>query len=441
MRIAVVGAGVAGVAAAHALSTQGHRVTVYECRNVVCGESSFGLAGLAAPSLLVPGAFSAIEQLHEAGWWRLGREAQVQPRFEGTSWRWLWRARRSLHPSLQPQWRLAARSLAMLGVQQLRKVASVHGMAYERSGGHLVLLRDAKAAARAEAMVEELGSQGVAAHWLSPAECLQREPGLSPHSRIVGGLHLPTEEQGNCRQFTQLLKDACERQGVVFQFSTQVSAITPGPNPRVTAIRLPGESELGASRSPHSTLPRASSSAERMEESHDAVVLCTGAQGAALLEPLGISLPLIPLHGYSVTATVRDPDRAPVSAVTFAAEGLTISRLGQRVRVSGGIELGTAADKQNDARVRSLYRALEERFPGAGDSRQTQVWKGSSPTLADGLPAIGDSGVPGVWLSLGLGAHGWAWSLGGAQLLADLIGGRQPALSHAPYEPRRLALR
>jgi D-amino-acid dehydrogenase len=48
--------------------------------------------------------------------------------------------------------------------------------------------------------------------------------------------------------------------------------------------------------------------------------------------------------------------------------------------------------------------------------------------LADGPPVLGGSGRPGVWLNLGHGSSGWALSAGSARALADLMGGRTPAI-------------
>ncbi len=52
MRIAVIGAGIVGVASAHALARAGHEVTVIERRGSVATEGSFANAGLLSPTLV-----------------------------------------------------------------------------------------------------------------------------------------------------------------------------------------------------------------------------------------------------------------------------------------------------------------------------------------------------------------------------------------------------
>jgi D-amino-acid dehydrogenase len=57
--------------------------------------------------------------------------------------------------------------------------------------------------------------------------------------------------------------------------------------------------------------------------------------------------------------------------------------------------------------------------------------------LPDGPPAIGPSGVPGVWLNTGHGSSGWALACGSARLLAHLMAGRDPGVDPAAFSPRR----
>jgi D-amino-acid dehydrogenase len=59
---------------------------------------------------------------------------------------------------------------------------------------------------------------------------------------------------------------------------------------------------------------------------------------------------------------------------------------------------------------------------------QAQIWKGSRPTLPEGVPLLGASGLPGVFLNLGHGDHGWTLACGSARVVADLVAGRAPAV-------------
>jgi D-amino-acid dehydrogenase len=158
----------------------------------------------------------------------------------------------------------------------------------------------------------------------------------------------------------------------------------------------------------------------------------------SLLRGIGIRLPLLPVHGYSLSATIKEPLNAPRSAVMDEHYKVAISRLGNRVRVAGGAEIGGRPDVKNAASLRTLYKVLQDWFPGATSTRNgVQEWKGARPMLPDGLPIVSASGKTGVWLNLG---HGWALSCGSARGLADAIAGKSPEIDLQGFALTRLTL-
>ena len=171
----------------------------------------------------------------------------------------------------------------------------------------------------------------------------------------------------------------------------------------------------------------------------DAVVVCAGAEANTLLRPLGLKLPLAAVHGCSVTAPLRHIDGhdrpGPRAALMDEHYEVAMSRLGQRVRVSGIAQLGTPLSRIDAAPLRTLYRVLDDWFPGAAVVREAQHWKGARPMLPDGPPVLGASGAPGVWLNLGHGSSGWAMACGSARVLAEQLAGRE-----APLDVTRLGM-
>ena len=143
-----------------------------------------------------------------------------------------------------------------------------------------------------------------------------------------------------------------------------------------------------------------------------------------MLRPLGLHIPLAAVHGYSVSAHIREPLNAPRSALMDERYKVAISRLGNRVRVAGSAEIGGRFEAKRASSLQTLYKVLHDWFPGAAlMSSGVQEWKGARPMLPDGPPVIGASGIPGVWLNLGHGSSGWALSCGSARALADLMAG------------------
>ncbi|HEU5293667.1 MAG TPA: FAD-dependent oxidoreductase, partial [Burkholderiaceae bacterium] len=167
-------------------------------------------------------------------------------------------------------------------------------------------------------------------------------------------------------------------------------------------------------------------------EQFDAVVVCAAMASRALLAPLKLRLPLAAVHGYSITAPLRDTTEhgevGPRSTLIDERYKVALTRLGKRVRVAGGAELGGTLDGSNNAALATLYKVLDDWFPGCAVQAQVQTWKGARPMLPDGPPVIGASGVPGVWLNLGHGSSGWALACGSARVLADMMSERPPAI-------------
>lgn len=159
----------------------------------------------------------------------------------------------------------------------------------------------------------------------------------------------------------------------------------------------------------------------------DAIVLCAGTASASLLPALGIQMPLAAVHGYSVSAPLREALHAPQTSVVDVAQQFTITRLGQRLRIAGGAELGSPSAEHHHPTLQRLYRTLNHWFPGGAQlSSSPQIWRGARTMLPDGAPVLGASGLPGLWLNTGHGAGGWALACGSARAVSDLIAQRTP---------------
>lgn len=434
MRIAVIGAGIVGVTSAYELAADGHEVTVFERRGSVAAESSFANAGVIAPGYVTPWAspgmpwhvMSHLFQRHAP----VRLSARVGPSTLGWMWRW-WRACR---PAAYRSNRARLQRLATYSKQRLHKLTHALQLDYERTEGYLVLLRSGRDAERAQGGLALLNEAGMRYQFLDAAECRKIEPGLSTDAPLHAGIHLPQDEVGNCRQFALLLRTEAERLGAKFCFHTNVQHLQPGHKPALTKVYSPMEESTWVSAdagrldsTPTDVLPF-----EPETETFDAVVICAAVHSTLLLRPHGLKLPLTPVYGYSVTAPLRrldvHPDIGPRSAVMDERYKVAVSRFGSRLRVAGSAEIGGQPERHHKAALDTLYKVLNDWFPGAAHMSQAQVWKGARPMLPDGPPLLGASGLPGVWLNLGHGSSGWALACGSARVVADAISSRVPAI-------------
>lgn len=419
MQVAIIGAGIVGVTTAYELAVQGHEVTVFERRSSVAAETSFANAGILAPGYVTPWAAPGMP-------WKvlshlLARDTPVRIQALGALRQlpWLWRWWRACRPRVHTANRTAMQGLAHFSRDRLQELTRTLNLEYEQASGYMVLVRterELKASQRGLALLKELG---VAHAVIDARRVLELEPALNPGATLHAAIHLPQDGLGNCRHFAHLLKAEAQKLGARYRFDTAIQKLTPGPRPQVMTS---GQESL----------------------SFDAVVVCAGVQANALLRQVGLKLPLAAVHGYSVTAPVRHVDGhaplGPRAALMDERYKVAISRLGHRIRVAGSAEVGGRDGNMNLATLRTLYRVLDEWFPGSTMTREAQHWKGARPMLPDGPPVLGPSGAPGVWLNLGHGSSGWALSCGSARVLAECIGGRPSPIDISRLGLQRLGL-
>jgi D-amino-acid dehydrogenase len=411
LKVAVIGAGIVGVTTAYELASDGHAVTVFERRNAAAEETSFANAGVVAPGYVTPWAAPGMpaKVLRHL----LSRHAPVRVSWPlaGAELRWMWQWWQACKLDTYLANRARLQRLAFYSRERMDWLTDSLQLEYDRSPGYLVLLRSERDARLVQPGLQVLREAGVSFHEIDAATARAVEPALNPDTGFHGAVHLPEDGAGNCRQFALLLKDAARAAGARFEFGTVVQALDPAAP---TVLRA----------GPEGTAPA--------ERRFDAVVVCSGMDSVGLLRPLGLRVPLAAVHGYSISAPIREPLNAPRSALMDERYKVAITRLGQRVRVAGSAEIGGSLARRGAAPLRTLYKVLHDWFPGAAQLSNTgaavQEWKGARPMLPDGPPVLGASGIPGVWVNLGHGSSGWALACGSARVVADLMSGHAPLL-------------
>ncbi|HJV72405.1 MAG TPA: FAD-dependent oxidoreductase [Ideonella sp.] len=431
MHIAVIGAGLAGVTTAYELARDGHEVTVFERRGGIAAEGSFAPACVVAPGLwLAHAAVGAAPGLDP-----LAARARDLP--------WRYRRWRAVRHGAQTDRLKCMADLAQFNLDRLQALTAAHQLEYERHTGVMALLHTARHAKHARVLLDEHAGLALPVRWLTAEQARAVEPALNPALPLEGALHWPAGETANGRQFAHALKGVAQQLGARFQFQLEVEAIAAasGPGPQVE-LHVARRHELGDSAlAPHgtgdTTVP------DDAMPDFDAAVLCSAEAVAHLLGNRIASPHFIPGHQHSVTAPLREPAEAgeafaPLGAVLDPASRVTVSRMGERVRAAGGAAYGAPPVRANEAALRHLYRALESCFPGAARTAKALPWVGRQSSSADGLPVVGASGLPGVWLHCGHGASSWAWAAASARLLADQIAGKPALLDTALLAPDRL---
>lgn len=423
MKVAIVGAGIIGVTTAYELAADGHEVTVFERHGAAALETSFANAGVVAPGYVTPWAAPGMPG--KVARYLFSRHAPVRVVWPiaAHELRWMMRWRSACQLDTYVANRARLQRLAFYSRQRLHQLVEDLQLEYDRSTGYMVLLRSEKDRKLVQPGLQVLRDAGVKFQEVDAAQARLLEPALNPDTAFAGAIHLPEDEVGNCRQFALLLKNQAQALGVRFEFNAAVAPLDPAAP---TALRV----TIGEDAAP-------------LVQRFDAVVVCGGVASAALLRPVGLRIPLAAVHGYSISAPIREPLNAPRSGLMDERYKVAISRLGNRVRVAGSAELGGDPGYKRPAAIQTLYKVLHDWFPGAAQIANTgsavQEWKGARPMLPDGPPLLGATGVPGVWINIGHGSSGWALSCGSARAVADLMSARPAEVDLEGLGVERLA--
>jgi len=237
------------------------------------------------------------------------------------------------------------------------------------------------------------------------AECLALEPALrhTQHA-IAGGVYTPDDESGDAHKFTVELARLAADKGVRFATGQTIVGLDAADG-EVRAVRL----ENGAANA-------------------DAYVVALGSYSPLLLRPLGLSIPVYPLKGYSITLPLSPADEAaaPSVSLTDEAHKIVISRLGNRLRAAGTAELTGYDRSVNEVRCAAIVQRVRELFPRLGAANAVEKWAGLRPATPNNVPLIGRTRLRNLYLNTGHGTLGWTLACGSGRALADLVSGRQP---------------
>lgn len=404
MRVVVVGAGIIGVTTAYYLQRAGCEVVVIERRNGVAQETSFANAGVMAPSYVAPWAQPGMAGKVLAYLFRAEAPIVLRPSLDPALWRWL--ARWLAECSLQRFKRNKARMqrIAFYSQASLRELRGELELDYEQTTGYLQLFRSDLEVERSATTQSMLAEMGVRHALLSAAEARAVEPALHEATMLAGALHLPDDETGNCAYFAHQLKDIALAAGVDFRFGETVRALDVSDGAFKRVITDAGEHRA------------------------EACVIAGGVDSRALLAPLGIRIPLMPIVGYSASTTITALDHAPATGVMDETYKVAVTRMGKRLRIAGTAEIGTREPKLRERPLATLLKVARDWFPGAASYANSQFWVGARPMLPDGPPLLGATPTAGMYLNIGHGSTGWVMACGSARVVADIVTGRTPEI-------------
>ena len=406
MRVAVLGSGVIGTSIAYYAARAGHEVTVVDRQPGPAQETSFANAGEVSPGYSAPWAGPGVPV--KAIKWMLMKHSPlvIWPLLDPALWRF---GLRMLANCTERAYRLNKSRMVPIAEYSrdcLKTLRAETGIAYdEREQGTLQLFRTQKQLDSTSADIEILRRFGVPFEVLDRDGCIRHEPALARvREKFVGGLRLPGDETGDCFLFTQRLAQMATALGVEFRYGTPIARLA-ATGGRIDIVATSSGAVVA-----------------------DAYVLALGSYSPLLARPLGLSLPVYPVKGYSITVPITDSAGAPESTVMDETHKVAVTRLGDRIRVGGTAELAGYSLVLREARRATLEHVVTDLFPAGGDVARAEFWTGLRPMTPDGTPIVGPTRYPNLYLATGHGTLGWTMAAGTGRALADLISGRKPEI-------------
>lgn len=417
MKIIILGAGVVGVTTAYFLAKSGHEVTVIDRGEESARECSFANGGQLSYCHSEPWASPAV--LPKIVKWLGKKDAPLIFRLRFDPAMFAWGIKFLMHCTTRKNLEGTANvlRLALFSREMLREVAGAENIEYNYLGKGILHIfksqHDLDDAITHAKFQEPLGAPFAI---LSKAEAIAMEPALATTSQeIVGALHFPLDESGDIFDFTvKLSKILQEKYGVAFHYNTNILSLAYDGN-KITSVRT-----------------------DKGNYEADKYVISLGAYSTRALKSVGISAPIYPMKGYSISIPIAEDSNAPFVSITDQSHKIVYSRLGNILRVAGTAEFAGYNHDIREERIEPIKNAAQALFPQAGDFTNIGKWACLRPSTPDGAPLIGQAIFENLLINTGHGTLGWTLSFGSAKIIQELAEGRKSPIDMAGLDLKRI---
>lgn len=412
--VGVVGAGMVGLSTAWFLQERGVQVTVLDRSHPGAG-ASWGNAGWLTPELTTPLPHPAVLASGLRAVFASSSPVYVPP--SGNPRLLAFLASFARH-STRRKWEAAMHDFAPMNLRALE--------AFERlaEGGVEATTFEAdpflacyRTVAERDAMLGELEQlrsvgQDVKVDIVDREELHRAEPTLS--AEIVAAIRLHGQRYLNPPKFVDSLANAVhDRLGTIVEGS-EVKDVQADQD-HVTVVDTDG-----------------------VARDFDAVVLANGAWLSGLARKFGVRKLVQAGRGYSFSVK---GERLPTGPVYFPTQRVACTPLqtsaGRRLRIAGMMEFRAPDAPLDPRRVDAIVDTVRPLLPGVDFDHRQDEWVGSRPCTADGLPLVGGTKSPRVFVAGGHGMWGIAWGPLTGELLAHrIVTGYTPA-PMTPFDPLR----
>ena len=163
----------------------------------------------------------------------------------------------------------------------------------------------------------------------------------------------------------------------------------------------------------------------------DNILVCAGAKSPIILGTANINLDVKPAKGYSVTTEIQGLKELLPLPVLDDSMNIVFTPLGNRLRMVSTAEFAGYDNSIDKKRIEMMLESLNKILPrvfSRVNKDNILPWTGHRPMSCDGKPFIGESKIKGLYVNCGQGPLGWTLAMGSANLIADIITRKKPAI-------------
>jgi D-amino-acid dehydrogenase len=414
MKATVIGGGIIGLSTALYLNRSGWEVTVLD-KGDFSDNCSYGNCGYICPSHFIPLATPGIVKQGLKWMWNSRSPFYVQPRLDWNLISWGMKFMRSATPAHVRDAAVPLRDIALLSKKEYESWLSLPGFdfAYQQKG-LLEIFQTPAGAEHARHTVEKAHALGLSDTRLLNYDELQA---LEPQTRIqaLGAILFNCDAHCYPNKLMANLIGYLRKQGVALVADQEVTGFETN-NGKISKVIT---ATAGYDQ--------------------DEVIMATGSWGRQTAKLAGINLPLMPGRGYSVTLE-NSPYRLNYPAVMIEGRAAVTPMDGNKIRFGGTMEITSHRTPPRMNRVQGILDAVRRYYPefDVPLPPKEKIWYGYRPCSADGLPYIGRlKKYNNLTLATGHSMLGLSLGAGTGKLVEEVVSGRQPSLSMAPFHPGR----
>lgn len=409
--VAVVGAGIVGIAAAHYLHKAGFQVTVIDkagigsgCSHANCGYvCPSHILPLAEPGAIMKGLRSL---LNPAAPFRI--KPQLRPEF----WYWLWQFARRCNRRQMLRGAEHLKVILDASASDYKDLFSENDIAAERQENGLAYIFQTETGMQAFADRNKMLNMefGVSATHISSSELVNFDPAL--RRGLAGGFYHETDSSLRSDQLCASWSKLLASKGVQFLEHQEYLGLEKSGK-RINGITTTSDTLIA-----------------------DHFLFAVGAWSRKLEKDLNCSIPVEPGKGYSIT--MDRPDTCPHYPMLFPEAHVGVTPYKNSLRVGSMMEFCGFNTSIPKKRVEQLRHASAQFIKYPAETPIRESWFGWRPMTWDSLPIVGQApNLDNAWLATGHNMLGLSLAPATGRLIAELLGNRDTTIDPSPYSPNR----